>query len=82
MSKFGSVIESIAIGHKRSGGKDAPGMSIDNPGVHIPGEAEVIRIDDQAFQNSLSWMVRNFLGLARKSFIIRFISFIVPFMDS
>lgn len=80
--ELNGVIEGIAIGHKGGGGEDALGVGIDNAGVHIAGESEVIGVDDQAFQNSLSWMVRNFLGLARKSFIIRFISFMVPFMES
>ena len=82
MGELDSVIEGIAIGHESGGGDDPAGVGVDNAGVHVAGESEVIGVDNQAFQNSLSWMVRNFLGLARKSFIIRFISFMVPFMES
>ena len=82
VGELDSVIEGIAIGHQRGGGEYPAGVGVDNAGVHVAGESEVIGVDNQAFQNSLSWMVRNFLGLARKSFIIRFISFMVPFMES
>jgi hypothetical protein len=29
-------------------------MRLDNPLVHVAREAEIIRVDDQAFQNSFS----------------------------
>jgi hypothetical protein len=37
--------------------------------VHIARETEIVRVDDQLFQNSDSLMRRNFFGLERKSFI-------------
>src|SRR4051812_18012951 len=63
------VVKRFAGGHERGSGKDSARVSFNDACVHVPREAEVVGVDDKLSQNSLSWMVRNFFGLARKSFI-------------
>src|SRR5436305_1602010 len=63
------------------GGEDAVAVRLDNAFVDVRREAEIVRVHHQLFacyQNSLSWMVRNFLGFARMSFISDCISRVAP----
>ena len=50
VGELDSVIEGVPVGHKSGGREDALGVGIDNAGVHIASEAEIIRVNDQAFQ--------------------------------
>ena len=60
-------------------------MRVHNPPVHIGRETEVIRIDYQLFsraQNIFTVSERNFLGLARISFVSDCISPVALVSDS
>ena len=64
------VIKSGAIGHQRSRRQNAPAVRVHNAFVDVGGETEIVGIDHQlplSHQKIFSWMVRNFLGLARIS---------------
>src|ERR1017187_99613 len=79
------VVEGLPVGHHRGRCQDAAAMRFHNPLVHIRREPKVIRIDNQLFssaQNIFSWIVRNFLGLARTSFISKCISPVAAFSES
>ena len=54
VGELDSVVKRVAIGHKCRCGKDAIHMGVHDSGIHIPGEAEIVGVDDQTFQNSLS----------------------------
>ena len=58
------IVEGGAVGHQRSRSENAALVRFDNSLVHILRKAEVIRVDDQPFQDSPSLMRRNFFGLA------------------
>src|SRR5580704_6407343 len=75
------IVEGCAIGHQRSGGENTAAVRVHNSAVHIGGETEIVRVDYQLFartQNICSWIVRNFLGLARMSFTSDCASAVVP----
>ena len=40
------VVKSVAGSHQRGGGQNAVAMRLDNAGVDVPSEAEVIGVDD------------------------------------
>ena len=54
LGKLDRVVKGVTIRHEGGGGQDAVSVGFDDAGVHIASEAEIIRIDDQAFQKSLS----------------------------
>src|SRR4051794_36964860 len=76
------IFERISVGHQRSRREDPVRVRVDDAPVHVGGETEVIRIDDQAFQNRASLMRRNFFGFARKSLNNSCSSRVAPFMLS
>ena len=83
--KVNGVPESGPHGHERGGRDDAFLVRFQDALIHAAGETEVVRVDDQPpapVQKSPSLMLRNFLGLARKSFIRVRISWVAPFRDS
>jgi len=63
------VIEGRAVRHQGSRRENPFAMRPHDAFVHIARETEIVRVDDQLFQNSDSLMRRNFFGLERKSFI-------------
>ncbi len=81
VGELDGVVEAGAGGHEGGGGEDAVEVGFEDAGVDFGGEAEVVGIDEEMArgnQKSASLMRRNFLGLARKSFMRPFISTAVP----
>ena len=48
------VVKGVPIRHQRGRRQNALRVGFHNPRVHIARESKIIRVDDQAFQNSLS----------------------------
>ena len=86
------MIERVAIGHQGGRSQDAVAMRFDDPFVHIAREAEVVGIEDEpdglwrriqnATQNRVIRMVRNFLGFASKSLSTVLSWLVVAVMES
>ncbi len=76
--QFQRMLERLTVGHQRSRCENAVAVRLDNTLIYVGSETEIIRIDDEALQNSLSWICKNFFGFARKSFIKLFISLLAP----
>src|SRR5438105_3878349 len=80
-----SVVEGAAIRHQRGRGENAMAVRFHDSFIHVLRETEVVGVYHQLFargQNSLSWILRNFLGLARMSFISACISRVAAFSVS
>src|ERR1035441_4082590 len=83
------ILEGIAVGHQGGRGQDAVAVRFHDAGVDVRREAEIVGVDYELFpldqngnQNSVSRMVRNFLGLARMSLASDWNSRVAPFSES
>ena len=65
--KAHGIVEGGARGHQSCSSENTVAMRLDNARVHIAGESEIIRVDNQSRQKMLNLMRRNFFGFARKS---------------
>ena len=77
-----SVVERGSIGHQRRRSQDPVAVRLDDAFVHIGGESEIIRVDEQPSQNIPSLMRRNFFGLARMSLRRLCASRVAPLSES
>src|SRR5580693_7901628 len=76
--QFHGVVEGGASGHDGGSSENPVAVSLDDAFVDVASEAEIVGVGNQQSQNIASLMRRNFFGLARKSFIRRCISRVVP----
>ena len=78
--KPNGVVKRVPVGHQGCGGENTIDMRVDNSGIHIACETEIVRIDNEPAQNQkrFNLMDKNFFGLARKSLSNSCSSRVVP----